>query len=228
MSPPPANMSEPGIYSAKLLNRRWLTDKVFEVELSRPANFHFAAGQRIRLLHEMLQRDYSLTTAPNDPTLALCLEKVEGGEYSPILASSEIGTILSFTGPHGYFTYRPSKKPAIFVATGTGIAPFLSMVSDGVTDFTLLHGVRTAKSLHYEDIFRRTARSHIPCLSAAPHEAGSRENVFHGRVGLYLAQHLPKGIYDFYLSGRQEMVRDVTLLVDEIFPGSLIYSEIFY
>ena len=228
MSPPPANKSEPRIYSAKLLNRRWLTDKVFEVELSRPAGFHFAAGQRIRLLHEVLQRDYSLITAPNDPTIALCLEKVDGGEYSPILASSEIGTSLSFTGPHGYFTYRASKKPAIFVATGTGIAPFLSIVSGGVTDFTLLHGVRTAESLHYEDIFRRTARAYIPCLSAAPHEAGSRESFFYGRVDHYLAQHLPQGIYDFYLSGRQEMVRDVTLLVDEMFSGSLVYSEIFY
>ena len=228
MSPPPANRSDPEIHSATLLNRRWLTDKVCEVELSRPANFHFAAGQRIRILHEALQRDYSLITAPNDPTLALCLKEVEGGAYSPVLASTELGASLTFTGPHGYFIYRPSNNPAVFVATGTGIAPFLSIIRAGVTDFTLLHGVRTAKSLYYEDIFRRAARYYIPCLSAAPQEAGSHENVFHGKVGHYLAQHLPQGIYDFYLSGRQEMVRDVTLLVDERFSGSLIYSEIFY
>ena len=169
-----------------------------------------------------------MITAPNNPTLALCLKKVEGGAYSPVLTSTELGASLIFTGPHGYFIYRPSNKPAVFVATGTGIAPFLSIIRAGVTDFTLLHGVRTAKSLYYEDIFRRAARYYIPCLSAAPQEAGSHENVFHGKVGHYLAQHLPRGIYDFYLSGRQEMVRDVTLLVDERFSGSLIYSEIFY
>lgn len=34
--------------------------------------------------------------------------------------------------------------------------------------------------------------------------------------------------YDFYLCGCREMIRDVTLLVDERFPGSYIYTELFY
>ena len=216
------------IYSTKILARSWLTDRVFEIELSRPSTFQFLAGQRIRLLHGAIGRDYSLITAPNDPTLALCLKKIEGGEYSPILALAEPGTSLSFTGPLGYFTYRPSERPAVFVATGTGIAPFLSMVRHGTADFTLLHGVREAKSLYYQDIFRRAARLYIPCLGRDTGESSSGENVFRGRVSHYLAEHLPPIVYDFYLCGRQEMIQDVTLLVDERFPGSLIYTEVFY
>ena len=150
--------------------------------LSKPSTFQFMAGQRIRLLHGAIHRDYSLITAPNDPPLALCLKKIEGGEYSPILASADLGPSLSFTGPLGYFTYRPSDKPAVFVATGTGIAPFLSMIRTGITDFTLLHGVHEAKSLYYQDIFRRAARLYIPCLAADADEADSNENVFRGRV----------------------------------------------
>jgi NAD(P)H-flavin reductase len=50
----------------------------------------------------------------------------------------------------------------------------------------------------------------------------------HGRVSDYLEAHLPDGAYDFYLCGRQDMIRDVTLLVDEKFPGSLVYAETFY
>ncbi|MEJ2364903.1 MAG: FAD-binding oxidoreductase [Deltaproteobacteria bacterium] len=217
-----------GIYSTKILARSWLTERVFEIELSRPSTFHFLAGQRIRLLHGAIGRDYSLITAPYDPTLALCLKKIEGGEYSPILASAEPGTSLSFIGPLGYFTYRPAERPAVFVATGTGIAPFLSMVRTGIVDFTLLHGVHQANSLYYQDIFRRAARLYIPCLGADTGEASSGDNIFRGRVSHYLAEHLPPNVYDFYLCGRQEMIRDVTLLVDERFPGSLIYTEAFY
>ena len=216
------------IYTSKILDRLWLTDRVFEIRLSKPSGFRFLPGQRVRLLRGAIHRDYSLITSPNDPTLALCLKKIEGGEYSPVLASAEAGTTISFTGPLGYFIYRPSEKPPVFVATGTGIAPFLSMVRTGIADFTLLHGVHQAKSLYYRDIFRRAARLYIPCLGADTGEAGSVDNVFRGRVSHYLAEHLPARAYDFYLCGRQEMIRDVTLLVDERFPGSLIYTEVFY
>ena len=51
---------------------------------------------------------------------------------------------------------------------------------------------------------------------------------FHGRVTDYLRDKLPVTAYDFYLCGRREMIRDVTLLVDERFPGSHIYTEPFY
>ena len=216
------------IYSTEILDRSWLTDKVFEIKLSRPSTFQFLAGQRIRLFHGTIGRDYSLITAPNDPTLALCLKKIEGGECSPILASAAQGTTLSFTGPLGYFTYRPSERPAVFVATGTGIAPFLSMVRTGIADFTLLHGVREAENLYYQDIFRRAARLYIPCLAPDAGEDGSGDDIFRGRVNHYLAERLPPNEYDFYLCGLQEMIRDVTLLVDERFPGSLIYTEVFY
>jgi benzoate/toluate 1,2-dioxygenase reductase subunit len=216
------------LYSTEVLDRVWLTDRVFEIQLSKPSNFQFVAGQRIRLLHDAIRRDYSLITAPIDPTLSLCLEKIEGGEYSPVLASAETGTRLSFTGPLGFFTYRPSGRPAVFVATGTGIAPFLSMVRTGITDFTLLHGVHKATNLYYRDIFRRAARLYIPCLAAGAEEAERSDNVFRGRVSHYLAKHLPPGNYDFYVCGRQEMIRDVTLLVDARFPSSLLYTEVFY
>jgi ferredoxin-NADP reductase len=228
MKPPTSKEQNGQLYFSEILSRFWLTDRVFEIRLSKPSTFQFLAGQRIRLLHGAGRRDYSLITAPSDPTLALCLIKIQGGEYSPILASAEPGTNLSFTGPLGYFTYRPSERHAVFVATGTGIAPFLSMVRTGIADFTLLHGVHEARSLYYQDIFRRAARLYVPCLSADGDEAGCGDHVFRGRVSHYLAEHLSPNVYDFYLCGRQEMIRDVTLLVDERFPGSLIYTEAFY
>lgn len=44
----------------------------------------------------------------------------------------------------------------------------------------------------------------------------------------YLAKRLTPSDYDFYLCGEREMIRNVTLLVDERFPGSLLYREVFY
>jgi hypothetical protein len=56
----------------------------------------------------------------------------------------------------------------------------------------------------------------------------SPEGFYYGRVTDYLYNNLAPGRYDFYLCGRREMIRDVTICVDEIFPDSLVFTEIFY
>ncbi len=215
-------------FRAELLSRRWLSDATFEIELARPPSFEFHPGQSILVIHQQLERDYSLISDPTGPTLALCIRNVQDGSLTPLLATAKIGSRISFTGPHGYFTFRPSQQPPLFIATGTGVAPFVSMVRSGVKGFTLLHGVRGPSELYYESLFRTAAKSYVPCLSGFSHESQDPDDTFHGKVTEYLEKNLPTGMYDFYLSGRIEMVRDVTHLVDEHFPGSLIYTEIFY
>jgi benzoate/toluate 1,2-dioxygenase reductase subunit len=215
-------------FTAELVHRSWLSEKTFEVELGRPSAFPFQPGQRIRFIHGTVERDYSLISAPDSPRLALCVRLVTAGRFSPILAAAGIGTLFRFTGPHGYFTFQPSPRPPVFVATGTGVAPFLSMVRAGLTGFTLLHGVRTVAELYYQSCFRTAASLYVPCLSHTPPEFALPSGAYRGLVTDYLRDHLAPEGYDFYLCGRREMVRDVTLFVDERFPESRVYTEIFY
>jgi NAD(P)H-flavin reductase len=102
------------------------------------------------------------------------------------------------------------------------------MARDGVRDFLLLHGVREPEELYYEPLFRDAAAEVVPCLTGCRPEERPRPDAFSGRVTAYLESKLPRKAYDFYLCGREEMIRDVTLLVDEAFPGSRVYSEIFF
>jgi benzoate/toluate 1,2-dioxygenase reductase component len=74
---------------------------------------------------------------------------------------------------------------------------------------------------------RGAALHYVPCLSAYASEAELPSSAFQGKVTEYLQTRFQPGVYDFYLCGRSEMVRDVTLLVDELFSGSLIFAEIF-
>ncbi len=254
-------------YTVTLLKRKWLSDKTFEIILSAPPVFEFEPGQRIRLSLGGHERDYSIVSAPEESELTLCIRSVAGGKLSALLGLADIGTSLSVNGPYGYFTYKPSSRPAVFVATGTGIAPFCSMARSGISGFTLLHGVSLPPDLYYACQFQQSARTNIPCLTestttrtagglnftttgekrkgravpqslrvkpGAKHPVGKTqpkkmpENAFAGKVTEYLEQYFTAGTYDFYLSGRSEMIRDVTLLIDERFPGSLVYSELFY
>jgi len=218
-------------YRAQIIDRRWLSPTTFELGLRRPSAFIFQAGQFIRFrrddITEIMERDYSLIVAPSDPDIRLLVRDTAAGGYSTFLGKTEIGTALEFMGPLGYFTYQSDARPAVFVATGTGIAPFVSMARSGISGFVLLHGVQTAVDLYYEAFFRRLALRYVPCLSITT-DASSPRDAFHGRVTVFLADRLPPGRYDFYLSGRREMIRDATLIIDDRFSGSRVYSEIFY
>ncbi len=121
-----AGVTGTGQYQARLLARSRLSDDTYQVDLDRPAGFEFAPGQGIRLSRNGLQREYTLVNGPADDRLSLCVQVVQKGPFSPLLARLDIGSKLSFSGPHGYFTFQ-SSQPAVFVATGTGIAPFVSM-----------------------------------------------------------------------------------------------------
>lgn len=206
------------------MKHRWLSKKTFEIKLRRPKAFNFRPGQRISLKYKNLERDYSLASAPDDSHLTLCIRYVESGQLSQILGDTEIGTRLSFYGPYGYFTFKPSPRPAVLVATGTGIAPFRSMVRSGVVPEFILHGVETSADLYYAKELQPGSGSYVPCLS----QSRKSQTYFKGRVTDYLGRHLPPKKYDFYLCGGQEMIRDVTLLVDEQFQDALIYTESFY
>ncbi|MEJ2474129.1 MAG: FAD-binding oxidoreductase [Desulfobacterales bacterium] len=198
------------IYDTKLMERRQLSDNTFEAIFSRPAGFEFTAGQRIRLIHGGLERDYSLANAPDEAVLVICIRRVTTGRFSTLLSTIPVGTGFTFSGPHGYFVFRASARSPVFVATGTGVAPFT---------------VRQAGDCYYATLFRTKARRYVVCLSE---EDPSVAGMFHGRVTDYIASQLEPDRYDFYLCGRGEMIRDVTWLVDDRFPGSMVYTEIFY
>jgi benzoate/toluate 1,2-dioxygenase reductase component len=212
-------------FTTRIVERRWLSSKAFALTLFKPPQFTFLPGQRICLALGGAERDYSLVSAPGASDLSLCIRHVAEGLISPQLARCPEGQALTFSGPHGYFTFKPSRRPAVFVATGTGIAPFCSISASGVSGFVLLHGVETAADLYYQDLLQASARRYVPCLSGVP---PSQQGCFAGRVTDYIERHLPPGEYDFYLCGRQEMTRDVTFIADERFPGSRVYTEIFF
>jgi ferredoxin-NADP reductase len=216
------------IQSVEMLQRRWLSQNAFEIELTRPPAFKFKAGQTICFIHESMQRYYSLLSAPDDPTLKLCVYHVPRGSFSPVLADAAIGTPFSITGPHGYFTFNRSERAPVFVASGTGIAPFVSMGRSGIADFILLHEVELAEDLYYQDLFREIASNYVPCLPQTSATDPLPPGTFRGNAAGFLKQNLPPATYDFYLCGERDMTREVTLLADEHFPGSYVFKEVFF
>jgi ferredoxin--NADP+ reductase len=190
-------------------------------------DFDFLAGQviGIALEEEGPRRLYSICSGEQDPQVQILYNVIEEGYLTPRLAGLEQGEPIWITEPRGSFTGIPG--PAVWVAAGTGIAPFYAMFRSGLSNQkTLIHGSRYLDQFYFFDEFSRDLGSrYIRCCSAE--EEGS---VYHGRVTGFLqeAEFLDPEV-KYYLCGSAEMVvetRDV--LIGRGIPFERITSEIYF
>ena len=190
-------------------------------------NFLFKAGQVIGIALEQNgpRRLYSICSGENDDELQILYKVVDEGYLTPQLSDLEIGDTIWITVPGGEFT--GSSDPAVWIATGTGIAPYYSMLRSGLGENKiLLHGNRYLEQFHFHDEFREVLGDNcIRCCSAE-----SDQGVYSGRVTDYLEEHA--GLdpdLKYYLCGSADMVVEARdILISKGIPFNHIISEIYF
>ena len=212
-------------FSARLVDRHCLAPGILELRLTRPEGVAFIPGQFLRFVMDGYERDYTIVSTPDAKTLDFCIAVVDGGRFSCDIQNADINAAFQLTGPHGHFVFQGPVNPAVFVATGTGVAPFVAFCRSGVGAGLLLHGVGTPDRLIYGEILQSGLGDYVPCISRPLEKMDRSINAFPGRVTHYLGQQLKPGIYDFYLCGRGAMIREVTALIDERFGDSRLFIE---
>jgi ferredoxin-NADP reductase len=138
----------------------------FWVEVPELEKFDFKAGQFVTLdlpIHEKINkrwRSYSIASWPdNSKVFELLIVLLEGGAGSTYLfTETKEGSELSYRGPQGVFTLPEIiDRDLFFICTGTGIAPFRSMINHILLhniphkNIYLIFGCRTQKDLLYYD-----------------------------------------------------------------------------
>ena len=204
--------------------RKWLSDTIFELTFTQPAGLAFSPGQHIRFYFDGTDRDYTPVSLATGSSIRICVKKTGRCRFSDYLSRCPEGEPFDISGPHGYFLYQASGRPDVFVGTGTGVAPFAASVRAGVKGFILLQGAKTPDDLIYRELLEPGSRQYVPCLSRAA-DAGP---VFHGRVTDFLKESLPPGAYQFFLSGRLEMILDAMDIIDRRFKDSKVFTERFF
>jgi benzoate/toluate 1,2-dioxygenase reductase component len=211
-------------FQVGVLGKRWLTEHVFELSLERPEGFSFIPGQKVRLSLHGITREYTLINPSDAVELTFCIRYVADGRLSPLLVKAGAGELVTLSAATGFFIYQSLGRRSVFVATGTGIAPFLAFIRDGARDFYCLQGASSESELLYRDEIKTATRQYIPCLSVLE----GNGQFWRGRVTAYLEKSLKKENFDFYLCGKGEMVRDAIRIIDLKFPGSRVFMETFF
>jgi CDP-4-dehydro-6-deoxyglucose reductase, E3 len=192
----------------------------FVFEVPDVPQLDFKAGQFVSLNETLngkkITRAYSIASMPDGNRFELCLNLVHEGAFTPHLFSMKPGDSIEMTPPLGFFVIRNPAKEAVFIATGTGIAPFRPMALDYLShphakQLTLLFGVRHENTIYYRDDFEALACKYPnfhfwPTLSRAePFWTGRT-----GHVQAYLLDAIgERRDLDVYICGLKAMVDDV-------------------
>lgn len=115
-----------------------LTPRVHGIRFQLPAGktISFHSGQFVQVFiptPEKLRRtSYSIASAPfHTDYFDLCVTLVTGGVSSTFLHHLKVGEKVQVMGPLGKFSLNnPATREQVFIATGSGIAPFRSMIHD--------------------------------------------------------------------------------------------------
>jgi len=221
------------------------TTRRFWLEKKPEWDFTFQAGQFITLdlpIHEKRLkrwRSYSLAGSPGDTgDLELCIVKLDGGLASEYLfEKAKVGTPVKFKGPAGAFTL--SKKPAtelVFICTGTGIAPFRSMLREMVaTEWNqpvhLIFGTRYEDGILYQKEMERLERDFPNFKYSIALSREAKEGYHQGYVHKIYEQaykDVQQGKH-FYICGWSNMVDEaVKKLTEEMgYPKEQVYYELY-
>ncbi len=173
------------IQKVTVLSKTTWTPHLFSFTVSRPDSFKFTAGQFVRLgvnpstlqyyqqqdtgqnaaddesLNQDIFRAYSMVSSPFDETLEFFSIVIPDGAFTSQLQYLQVGDeLLLNTIPFGFLTLaryqQPLPKDLWLLATGTGVAPFLSMLQDMQTwedydHIVLAYSARSQEELAYLD-----------------------------------------------------------------------------
>lgn len=205
---------------------RNLTESTYVLRFDRHG-MQFTAGQHITLgvFGDNQVREYSIYSTEQDPFLEVLIREVDDGMVSRRLRKLKKGDCLSVDGPFGFFTIDDEKRSRtnfLFVATGTGIAPFHSLIgTHPELDYQLIHGVRFKNEAYERESYPE--ERYMLCTSR------DTEGDFEGRVTDYLAgQDVDSDTY-VYLCGNCDMIYEVyDLLTSAGIDSDQIKTEVYF
>lgn len=214
----------------------WRTGKVIRIEDATPNTrrfwievtdadrFDFKPGQFVTLdlpIHEKKNkrwRSYSIASWPDGTNVfeLVVVLMPQGAGSTYLFNDVSVGSVLAFRGPQGVFTLPETiDKDLFFICTGTGVAPFRSMVEYIYRNniphkkLYLIFGCRYIKdSLYFEELNELQSRlssfQYIPTYSRETGENQIRKGYLHGVYEEIIGNN--KTDAQFFLCGWKNMV----------------------
>lgn len=209
----------------------------FSAELENRSALRFLPGQyvNVQVPGSTQTRSYSFSSGPSANEVSFLIRNVPQGLMSSYLREqAKPGDAITFRGPMGSFYLRPIERPLLFLAGGTGLAPFLSMLDKIAEEgevtqpvhliFGVTHDEDRVELARLEGYARRLPNFSYLCTVASPESSSPHKG--------YVTQHITAsqlngGDVDIYLCGPPPMVEAVRdwLAAEGVKPRNFYYEK---
>lgn len=212
------------------------TNEIIEVTLRLPptANFMFLEGQYVDVILGDLRRSYSIASTAEQKEITLLIKRFENGKMSDYwFNQAKENDLLRIEGPKGTFFLRDADKPVVFLATGTGIAPVISVLQklesnpdyQQLQKLTVYWGNRYHDEFFWQPNFQKLNIDLIKVCST-PKQAGIFSYGYVQDIALKKEKNLITS--HIYACGSNAMIQDAKqLFVKTGLPESHFYSDAF-
>jgi len=252
--PPRVIEPEHEVYNASLVKRVDETESLayFWVRFDgQPTPFEPGQYMTIGVMVDgkIVQRPYSVASPPVEAGTSgyeFYVRLVQGGTFTPLLWEMPVGQKMRMIGPKGKFMLEPGdERTHVFISSGTGNAPFVSMMKQALADgaprrAVFLNGVSYADEIGYRSLVEGWERSgeypvtYIPTVSRPSDPRNASWAGRTGRVESILAPVLDElGLSPAnsvaYICGNPDMINaaEETLLARD-YPPEQVHKELYW
>jgi ferredoxin--NADP+ reductase len=242
------------VYNARLVRRKDMTESLayFWVRFDgEPTPFEPGQYMTIGVMVDgkIVQRPYSVASPPieaGSEGYEFYVRLVQGGTFTPLLWEMPVGQKMRMIGPKGKFMLRPGDdRTHIFISSGTGNAPFVSMMKQALADgnprrAVFFNGVSYAHELGYQDQLEdweasgRYPVTYVPTVSRPNDPSNAAWTGRTGRVEMILAPvleelRLTPANSIAYICGNPDMILSAEqTLLERGYPEEQVLKELYW
>lgn len=129
-------------HQVTLVRREEIAEGTMAFHFQKPAGFHFKPGQAIDVIladpssanAANARHAFSPVSAPFEDVLTIAT-RMRDSAFKNALATLPLGSVVALEGPFGSLTLHSNRaRPAVFIAGGIGVTPFMSILRQAARD----------------------------------------------------------------------------------------------
>ncbi len=230
-------MGSPFQQLATVINKLQLSPHVYELTFQLANSITFAPGQYATfIIDNQTRRQYSFASpCTKQKEFKIVVDVTPMGPGSKFFLEKNVGDAIEILAPLGTFHLNIPTTPIVFIATGTGIVPFRTMMEEylthgGTENIFLYWGLRFEEDIFWNNLLdnwqQKYPNFHYSIVLSKPSDSWQGKK---GHVTEHIQEEIP-GLetHTFYLCGNRHMISDVkTDLLAHQVPEGQIKTELF-
>ncbi len=236
------------IHETRLVRRETVAEGTMAFYFSKPSSFRHQAGQSLLLTlvnppetdGEGNGRTFTIASAPHEPELMIAT-RMRDTAFKRVLKTAPAGTTVSIDGPNGEMVlHGDAARPAVFLAGGIGITPFLAMARRAAKErlphrLYLFYANRRPEDAAFlpelQKLEQLNPNYRLIAIMAEPEKSAQR---WSGETGFIRRELLERHLADitspmYYFAGPPPMTMAMNKMLEEIGIGeqAMRYEEFY-